>query len=198
MITAVILDADGVVNDGTLLSLEEDFNIPSERLQRFFREAFPDCMIGKADLKEAILPYLSEWGWEGTVDELLDYWFETGSNIHHEVWDIAKQLKDAGVPVYLATNQEKYRAQYMREEMGFGTLFTKMFVSSEMGIKKPSPEFFAYIQKDIGSDDASTLLFWDDTKENVDVAASLRIQSHQFVSIADFKVKMKGYFDFLS
>jgi len=98
MIKAVILDADGVINDGTLLSLEEDFDIPSERLQRFFREAFPDCMIGKKDLKEAILPYLPEWGWQGTVDELLEYWFETGSNIHHEVWDIAKQLKDAGVP----------------------------------------------------------------------------------------------------
>jgi len=100
--------------------------------------------------------------------------------------------------VYLATNQEKNRAAYMREQMGFGTLFTKMYVSSEMGLKKPSHEFFTYIQNDIGSDDASTLLFWDDTPENVDAAVATGMQAHQFVSIADFKEQMKGYFDFLA
>ncbi len=197
MIKAVILDADGVINDGSLLSLEEDFDIPSERMQRFFREAFADCMIGKADLKEALIPYLPEWGWQGTADELLEYWFETGSNVHHQVWEVAEQLRDAGVPVYLATNQEKYRAAYMADQMGFGKLFTKMFVSSEMGLKKPSREFFEYIQKDIGIDDASSILYWDDMQKNVDAAASIGFKAHLFVHQEDFAKNMQEYFDFL-
>lgn len=198
MITAVILDADGVVNDGSILSLEEDFDIPSERMQRFFREAFPDCLVGKADLKEAIIPYLPEWGWQGTVEELLEYWFETGSNVHHGVWETVEQLKEAGVPVYLATNQEKHRTEYMREHMGYGKLFTKIFASSSIGLVKPDPAFFTYIQKDIGSDDASSLLFWDDMQKNVDAADSLGIKAHLFAGVDDFKKTMKGYFDFLA
>ena len=190
---AVLLDADGVMNDGKLLSLEEDFGIPSQRLQRFFTEAFPDCLKGKADLKEVIAPYLPQWGWEDTVDELLEYWFKTGSNVHEPVWDIAKQLQAKNIPLYLATNQEKYRTDYMRQHMGYDELFTEIFSSAYIGFTKPSEQFYKHILGALSAIPPASLLYWDDATANVEAARALGINAHHFVSVEDFEKKMHDY-----
>lgn len=194
-IKAVIFDADGVVNDGKLLSLEK-FGIPSERLQSFFREAFPNCLINKSDLKEAIVPYLSEWQWTGSVDELLNYWFESGNEINEVVWNMAESLKEQGVRIYVGTNQEKYRTQFMCEHMGYDALFDEVYSSADLGVVKPMDEFFLRMKQGIGVDDASAILFWDDMEKNVEAAKRLGFTAHVFKDNEDFLRRMNEYFAF--
>lgn len=191
--SAVILDADGVVNDGELFSLES-FGIPSERLQPFFQEKFPDCLIGKADLREELKSYLEQWGWTGTLDELLNYWFESGNTIHTEIWEVAKTLKEHDIPLYLATNQEKHRVEYMKKTMGYGDLFTDMFASCRLGTTKPKPEFFEQVIQKIGTQEPSTLLFWDDQEKNIHGAQEVGITAHLFTNQKEFAQQMKEYF----
>lgn len=193
-ISTVLLDADGVINTGKLMDLQKEFDISAERMQPFFRDAFPDCLIGKADLRERLTPYLAEWGWTGTVDELLQEWFKQGHVIHSMVEATVRQLRAMDIPVHLATNQEAYRAAYMRDHMGYGALFTAMHPSCEIGHVKPAREFFAAVHRRIGSPDPSSVLFWDDMQKNVDAARDYGFKSHLFTSEEEFMNTMKNYF----
>lgn len=193
-ISLVVLDADGVVNEGKFFSLA-DFGTSHEVLQPFFQKEFADCLIGKADLRERLVPYLNDWNWKGTVDELLQFWFEQGSGVHGAVVGVVKRLKEKGIPVHLATNQERRRAAYMKDIMEYGDLFEQMHVSSHMGVVKPSPEFFEKVFAASGVEHPSQILFWDDMQKNVEAAKQVGFQSHHFLNEHDFQQVMWKYFD---
>lgn len=193
---AVLLDADGVVNDGALFSLEKDYGVAPERLQPFFKNVFPDCLIGKADLKDVLGSYLYEWGWKGTVDSLIEYWFKSTSNTQEGVVNMIIKLKTAGYPVYLCTNQEKNRLQYMRQQMGFSDLFTGIYASCEVGVSKPAPEFFKKVLKDLAPIKPAEILYWDDSRRNVEAANALGISAHHFSYSDDFVGKMNKMLSF--
>ena len=65
MIKALLFDADGVLVNGEMFSnhLLRDHGLDSEVTAPFFKGPFTDCVIGKADLKAVIAPYLQQWGW---------------------------------------------------------------------------------------------------------------------------------------
>jgi len=56
--------------------------------------------------------------------------------------DLARRAAAAGVGVAVGTNQERRRADHLREQLG--TLFplSKLIASAELGHRKPEPEFF--------------------------------------------------------
>ena len=72
--STVLFDADGVMSDGTWLSLEKDYGIPQETSTQFFDGGYKDCLVGKADMKEVLASYLQEWQWKGSVDDFCNYW----------------------------------------------------------------------------------------------------------------------------
>jgi putative hydrolase of the HAD superfamily len=63
-------------------------------------------LIGKADLKEVVRPFLKEWGWEKSVEDFLDYWFKSEHKIDEELVDYIQELRKKGVNCYLVTNQK--------------------------------------------------------------------------------------------
>ncbi len=69
MIKAIIFDADGMIVHGDRFSgrLAGEFNIPLDTTKLFFKDAFPDCLIGKADLKEELEKYMKQWNYPGYV-----------------------------------------------------------------------------------------------------------------------------------
>ena len=80
MIKIVIFDVDGVIiNREKYFSekLAERLNLNlKEEVLPFFTGPFQECLMGRKDLKVEIVPWLVKWGWVGTVDTFLDYWFE--------------------------------------------------------------------------------------------------------------------------
>src|SRR5690606_22270560 len=132
----ILFDADGV-----LTLPEEVFSIVYSRshgldpkpFEEFFRTDWKPIVTGKVDLKESIASNPGLWQWPGEIDDLLKYWFETEDVRNQELIEIIHQLKDAGVPCYLATEQEKYRGEYMKNVM-FKDLFDGYFVTAELGV----------------------------------------------------------------
>jgi putative hydrolase of the HAD superfamily len=195
MIKAVIFDADGVVINGEMFSehLARDFGITTETTKSFFTGPFHECRIGKADLKEIIKPYLQKWGWKGTVDELLAYWFKSEHSVDEKLVNFIRELRESGIKCYLATNQERYRTEYMLNKIGFAQIFDKIYVSLNLGCVKTSPEFYKKIKEDLQDFKKEEILFWDNDPKHIKVAKDFGILAELYTFFDDFKQKMKNY-----
>ncbi len=186
MTKCVLFDADGV-----LTLPEEVFSVvyarshalDPEPFEVFFKNEWQPIVTGKSDLKEHIAAHPELWQWDGSTDELLDYWFKTEDVRNEELLKLIGELGSKGIPCYLATDQEKYRADYMKNEM-FKGLFSGYFVSAELGTTKTDPRFFELVLQGLREQhpelQPSEVIFFDDSHSKVDTAKSVGIDARLF------------------
>lgn len=196
MISGIIFDADGVLINGEQFSkaLARDYDVDHDKEKEFFTGTFQECLVGNADLKESIAPYLSSFGWKGSVDELLEYWFTTEHSINDELVAYIQNLRQTGLPIVLATNQEKYRTEYMLERMGFKDVFDTIYSSAHLGLKKPALDFFDKVVRDMQIP-KEEVLFWDDDPANIEGAKEYGLQAEFYSDYDSFKTTMKQNYD---
>ncbi|MFH1611302.1 MAG: HAD family hydrolase [Patescibacteria group bacterium] len=200
----ILFDADGVTIDSNIMfsqKLESDYGITSEKTGSFFKGVFQECMFGRADLKEELGKVIKDWGWTKSVDEMLKEWFDFENLPNKEMFELIKQLREDGVKCYLATNQEKYRGEYMRKEMHFDELFDGLFISAEVGYKKKDPRFFEEVYRELNQvsqnpglllNEKGQVLFIDNEEENIKSAKEFGIQTHLFTNINELKKVLAG------
>ena len=164
--------------DGVLVRPDQPFSelhartrtIDLAQLQTFFQGAFREATLGRADLKDLIAGHRDVWGWSGDPAELLAAWFEAENQIDFGLLATLQRIRATGLPVYLATNQEKYRAAYLREVM-FPDMFDGIFVSCELHAAKPDRHFFELIidqlQRERPHLRPEDITFFDDTPSHV-------------------------------
>jgi len=192
-IKAVIFDADGVViNSPGYFSVqyEKEFGVLNDTMLPFFKGIFQEAVVGKADLKEILKPVLSDWGWRGSVDELLRWWFKAEHYVDERLVKEIQRLQKKNIKCCLGTKQEKYRAEYIRKEMGLESVFDEFYISCDMGCKKPEEKFFKIIQDDLAekySIKPEEIMFWDNKEENITASKKLDWQSHLYDSFDDFE-----------
>ncbi|MDE2188757.1 MAG: HAD hydrolase-like protein, partial [Patescibacteria group bacterium] len=171
-IKAFILDMDGMIVHGERFSkrLANTFGISLEITSPFFKGPFQECLVGNADLKFELQKILPEWGWKGTVDELIAFWFSPEATLIHSGFElVASALRARGIHCYLATNNEQYRTSHLMKERGLSEWFDGVFSSANLGCKKPEPAFFEMVLAQIPFT-KDEIMFWDDDQENVDGA----------------------------
>lgn len=195
MIKAIIFDADGVlVHREKYFSelLEEEYGVPLNKSLEFFNGEFVDCLVGKKDLKKILPKYLKDWGWEKSLEELLTYWFERESKRDEELMDYIAKLHNKGIKIYIGTNNEKYRTEYLRDKMGLGQIAHKVYGSGHVGYAKPDHNFFKFILDDQGLK-KTEVLFWDDDEENVQAAKEFGIKAEVYKEFEEFKKVIRKY-----
>jgi putative hydrolase of the HAD superfamily len=187
MIKAVILGADGVLINGERFAvvLSRELDVDPAKEKEFFTTTFQDCLVGKADLKESVAPYLSSFGWSGDVETFLEFWFKSEHSLNEELMGYVDELRNLGIKVILATNQEKYRTGYMLKHMGFDGKFDAIYSSAHLGLKKPSHEFYKKILSDMQLMPEETI-FWDDEEKNIQGAKEVGIHAEMFKDNAHF------------
>ncbi len=120
-----------------------------------------------------------------TADELLDMWFKQEDVRNTELIKVIGELKKAGYKCYMATDQERYRGEYMRKVM-FPGLFEDYFISSEIGYKKTDHEFFGHVTKKFMERypemKAEDIIFFDDSKSKIKSALSCGIDARLYKS----------------
>ena len=163
-----VFDADGVVCIGSEFggALEKEHGILRSSMAPFFKGPFSGCILGTFDLKDELAPYLSRWGWRGSIDEFLAFWFQSEHVMNAQILDCVRTLRKRGHTCVLGTNQEKYRAAYLRREMRLGDEFDHIFASHELHAAKPTRQFFKSIEGRLGQT-SSNLCLIDDMEENV-------------------------------
>jgi len=192
-VKVILFDVDGVIVDSEFFSVQyqKKYGVSNDEMLPFFTGVFQKCLVGEKDLKEVLKPWLKKWKWKGTADEFLQLWFESEHKIDSRMIKKIEQLKKAGIKCCLATKQEKYRTEYMRNEMGFEEVFDGIFSSAELGCKKPDPKFFEMILEELKVD-PQEVLFFDDEMENVEGAKSLGVQGFLFVDFNKFEKDLKN------
>jgi putative hydrolase of the HAD superfamily len=80
----------------------------------------------------------------------------------------------------------------MREAMGFGELFDRLYFSCELGYQKPDEGYFRHVQRSLGLDGES-ILFWDDAARNVDGARECGWHAEVYTGFEDFEERLRKY-----
>lgn len=172
----LLLDADGVLlQSGELFSerFAREYEVPTEAILPFFRGPYADCQAGSKDLKEELVPFLESWGWEGSVEEFLDYWFED-TVIDPEINELFATCRESGIACYMASNNEHYRARHI--EAVLGTQLEGYFFSADLKLKKDNPAYFETVLDQLGLP-ASDVGFVNNEAKNIEAAAEVGLEA---------------------
>ncbi len=170
-VRAVLLDADGVVQenpDGWLEQLKA--TVGHGRGQEFADDVFAteqDAMTGDRDFGDVIAEVADRWGLTGSRDDLLEHWRRI--EVNAPVVDLVGELRAAGIRCCLASNQNSFRARYMRDALGYEKIFDSVFFSCDLGVLKTSPRFFTSVLSELDLP-AGEVLFVDDGEHYVETA----------------------------
>jgi FMN phosphatase YigB (HAD superfamily) len=187
--SVVLFDADGVLTlpeEVFTVVYSKSHGLNPEPFEQFFRESWPAIVSGKKDLKESISENPQLWQWNGSADELLEYWFKTEDIRNEELFLLIRDLKEQSLSCYLVTDQERYRGEYMKNVM-FKDLFDGYFISSDLGITKTDPKFFELIIERLKQNnpelEPGDIVFYDDSQSKVDIARSVGINGQLYKSV---------------
>jgi len=196
----LFLDVDGVIIRGKGVdpsirrpwddALQAQFSIDPQKLSTlFFKEHFTNLLKGEGDLKTILGDVLSRLGYTGSVDEIIQCWFSGDANLDFELLEEINNLKQVvDAKAFLATNQEKYRAEYIWEELGLKGYFDGIFYSASVGTMKTDIAFYEHIHRKLGiSPESNAILFFDDSEENIVAAKNAGWKAYHYKSIVDFK-----------
>lgn len=191
---AILFDVDGVIlqERDKLFSeriVEDTPGIDSDSVITFFKNDYNDIMLGKKDIKDILRQYLKSWKWQGTVEELLRYWYSYEDVYNQEVLDLVKDLRAKGIKCYMASDHSKYRADDLMNSGKLKDLFDGGYFSGYLGCTKEEAAFFVYVLEDLNLD-SHDILFIDDDPKNVEVAQGCGISGIHFVEVDDLKEKL--------
>ena len=194
MTKIILFDCDGVIikkHKRFSQLLQEDFGITKEQTAGFFTGVFLDCETGKADLKQVLSKLIPQWGYKGTVEELMDFWFSGEAEINLNMKEYILKLKDSGVKAYLATNNEKYRTEYLWNVVGIKNFLEGLFSSCYLGYMKPEVEYWQEIYKVLNKYPKENILVLDDKQAAIDSARAFGIKAELYTTFDDFKKVME-------
>ena len=171
----IVWDFDGVLNanivDGRFVwadRLQDDWGIELEALvgHLFHPDRIAQIMRGQRDLRAELAAWLDAAGHAVDAEAFMAYWFARDALPDAQ---IVAHLSRPGARHVIGTNNERHRARYIEEQMGFGALVARIFASGRIGHAKPDDAYFAHIERWSGAPNAAHILI-DDTERNVDAA----------------------------
>ncbi len=181
----VAWDFDGVLNRGFQggyfqwqETFEADLGVSAEVFTEymFASTRFAEVLTGQRDLLALLTDYVQAHAVPHAPRDVLDYWLAKDARLDNQVlgW-----LAGCAVPGVIATNNERHRADYIWNRLGFAARMQRIFASGVMGVKKPDAGFFAQIEVWSGVKPGDILLI-DDAEKNIRAAAARGWQVFHF------------------
>jgi putative hydrolase of the HAD superfamily len=182
MTRAVFFDVDGVLVHGYHArpeltrrwneNLLADLGVDPDRFNaEFIFDIFiKKVVVGEMAIIDALERRLPGLGYKGSPMAFLHYWLSHDSVLNTGLLDTVRKLKArSDLKLYIATNQDHSRAQWLWHALGLSELFEDIFYSARAGIRKPEKGFFDFIEHRIGPQ-TQPPLFFDDTPKVIDGA----------------------------
>ncbi|MFA5991245.1 MAG: HAD family hydrolase [Candidatus Doudnabacteria bacterium] len=196
MIKVILFDCDGPIIRHTKyfsqrLKEEKGIVADTEDQASFFNNEFLLCEKGQADLKVEMGKRLKTWGWTGTVEELMEYWFVGEAEVDTDMAEYIKELRNKGIKTYLSTNNEKYRVDYLWKTAGLKNILDGKFPSCELGHLKPEVKFWAQIYKRLSNISKEEVLVLDDAESAISSAKRFGFNAEFYENFEGFKKVME-------
>ena len=168
--------------------IQRDLGIDPDLLSKhFFQKKFRSVLEGKQELIDALEDSMLDIQYKGKPEDIIAYWFKGDSRVDLELLKYVNLLKSRGINIYLATNQERMRAAYLWNEVGFNKYFDGIFYSAKIGCIKEDPSFFLHINKKLSLNPSEDrILFFDDQQPYVQAAKNAGWHAFLYEKIADF------------
>jgi putative hydrolase of the HAD superfamily len=113
------------------------------------------------------------------------YWLSHDSHVNEPLLDVVRKLKARGdVRLYVATNQEHMRAQWLWQTLKFGEVFEDIFHSARVGHAKPARPYYEWVSNRIGPQEEPPL-FFDDSAAVIKGAREHGWEAVQFDELED-------------
>lgn len=171
-----MLDVDGVLvtrpagSGDWAATISADLGIDRAALAReFFDRHWDSIVTGRSGLVEGLSACLPHLAPSTDPQEVIEYWFARDAHVDRDVLADVDAVRRDGGQVYLATNQEHLRADYLMRDMGLGDHVDGILYSAALGVRKPDPGFYAGCERATGRL-PSDLTLIDDTPANVAAA----------------------------
>ena len=197
MTRAVFFDVDGVLVHGYHArpeltrrwneNLLADLGVDPDRFNdEFIFDIFiKKVVVGEMAIIDALERRLPGLGYKGSPMAFLHYWLSHDSTLNTGLVDIVRKLKTRDdLRLYIATNQDHTRAQWLWQTLGLGELFEDIFYSARAGVRKPEKGFFDFIEHRIGPQ-TQPPLFFDDTPKVIDGARTHGWEAVLFNTVED-------------
>lgn len=173
----LMLDVDGVLVKGRpkdglpwATDIEKDLGINPARLQaEFFTPYWADIITGKLVLLEVLMRCLPLISNTLTAEELIEYWFKMDARIDADVLQNCEKLRRSGTSIFLATNQDHMRADYLMNDLSLRNHVDGIIYSAGIAARKPDQAFYKEAET-ISGFTPEELVLIDDTKVNVKAA----------------------------
>ena len=168
----------GIVNFKTLYS------------QMHQQELFDDFEKGNISSFVFINKLLTFCNNEVTPNQVVRAWNQMLGDFRLDMIQFINQLsKQYNLCVLSNTNEihieAAMRKWHHHHSFNFDDLFEYVFLSHEIGLRKPDVEVFDFVLKKMSAIPAKTL-FVDDSIQHIEAAKTLQIQTHHFLNRKDF------------
>jgi FMN phosphatase YigB (HAD superfamily) len=186
--------------DGVLIWHEKSFPLPlsaenyiePSRILNEFHEGLIniECDRGIKDPLHEIKPYLAKIRWEYDSKEYFDRQYEFESQyIDFELLNKIKNIRRKGIKLFIGSNQNHYRKQFLIKKMDLNNVFDESYFSCDFGFVKPEKGYWQKVFEKIQQKDSNIMkndvLFLDDRFENVESARIFGMNAKQIVCKKD-------------
>ncbi len=130
---------------------------------------------------QEFVDYLNEAkGLAWTVDTLIGVW-QKMFTVNPAGRKLFLDSIARGLPVYTLSNIAEHHIEAIeRNWPGFFDGATGLFLSYEIGVRKPDAKIYSHLLENLGIE-GKQCLFLDDRADNVEAACAAGIQAHQFI-----------------
>ncbi|MFC6714012.1 HAD family hydrolase [Branchiibius cervicis] len=173
-IAAVLWDADGVLQHHRGDWVATMRAIGGDHLPEALWKAEGPALRGDEPFTDGIRRALAKLQLSEHFTAIVDSW--THVDVDPAAFALVDRVRAAGTMCALASNQHDERRRHMVEAMGYADHFDRLYFSSDLGVAKPEPEFFARVSTDLGLP-VEDLLFIDDLEMNVQAAREVGLRA---------------------
>lgn len=123
---------------------------------------------------ESFLWHLQQYNPSAEIRDVLDAWNSILEELPQSRFDMVEQLRKTYNIVMLSNINEMHEQVIHRRverEMGIADFhqqyFDRVFYSHLIGYRKPDPQCFEYVQRELGIEDGQSIFFIDDMEQNI-------------------------------
>jgi epoxide hydrolase-like predicted phosphatase len=195
-IKAVIFDAGGVLHESNSAvqgDLLNTLNLNEDTLRSIWENQIPLLGSGQIDEANFWQQLSKEYGIRPVSSEenLLGRSFKDTLKPHIEVTGLVRELGSRGLKLAVLSNTIEPHARALRE-VGQYEGFDRLFLSHEVGLRKPDPAIYEYALSELAVQPNETV-FIDDDKTYLEAARALGINGIVFSSAVQLVGELGQY-----